>query len=247
MHAVVPWAEEVAGGLDWSVALTAFGGALVEFVEAAIIVIAAAALAGWRPALAGTGAAAVILVVAVALLGFGLLRLVPLSVLRAVVGALLLLFGVKWLAKAILRLGAPLPPRPGHEPASGGVQLGFATAFNGVLLEGAEVVFIVLALGSTGRAVGSATLGAVAAGALCVLGVLAARGPLAAVPEVALKFIVGTMLTTFGTFWLGEALGVTWWGSDAALVWVACGNALLALLAVALLRQSRARERGRLA
>ena len=123
--------------MDWSVALTAFGGALVEFVEAAIIVLAAVSLASWRPALAGTGLAAAVLIVAVAVLGYGLLRLVPLPVLRAIVGALLLLFGVKWLTKAVLRLGAPLPGGGGHGPAGSGDQVAFTTAFNGVLLEGA--------------------------------------------------------------------------------------------------------------
>jgi uncharacterized membrane protein len=224
--------------VNWTVAATAFGGALVEFVEAALIVLAAAAAGGWRTALAGTVAAVGILAVVTAALGAALLQLVPLAVLRGVVGALLLLFGVKWLAKAALRLGSP--PRTDvpsvHEPEHGRGEA-FTASFNGVLLEGAEVVFIVLALGGTGRAMGSAVGGAAAAAALCILGAVAARRPLAAVPEVALKFAVGVMLTSFGTFWLGEALGVPWWGSDAAIAWLALADLGLGLALVQVLRR----------
>lgn len=225
--------------MNWTVAVTGFGGALVEFVEAAIIVVAAATMAGWRAALGGTLAAFAILVIAVAVLGIALLHLVPLPVLRAVIGALLLLFGVKWLAKATVRLGSP--PRGGHHlPESGSPAAAFAAAFNGVLLEGAEVVFIILALGTTARAMGSAVAGAAVAGVLCVGAALAARGPLAKVPDVVLKFIVGVMLTSFGTLWLGEALGIPWWGTDASVAWLAAGNLILSLIAVQLVRRGQA-------
>lgn len=229
--------------MDWTVTPTAFGGALVEFVEAAIIVVAAAGLAGWRPALRGSAAGLAVLTLALVALGTTLVRMVPQSALHAVVGALLLLFGVKWLAKATLRLGAPRRPGGHGEPAPGAdraaAAVAAATAFNGVLLEGAEVVFIVLALGATGRAMGSAVAGAGAAAVLCALAAVAARGPLSRVPDVALKFTVGVMLTTFGTFWLGGALGIRWVGQDAALAWLAVGNAALALLAVWNLRRGR--------
>ncbi len=225
--------------VEWGFAAASFGGALVEFVEAAIIVIAAAGLAGWRSALLGTASAAAILVAAVAVLGLALLHLVPLAALRAVVGALLVLFGVKWLAKATFRLSRTRPAGGHHEPESASPQLAFATAFNGVLLEGAEVVFIVLAVGTAGAALRSAILGAVAACVLVVLGAVAARGPLAKVPDVVLKYVVGIMLTTFGTFWLGEALGIPWWGSDASLLWLAIGNLALSWVAVVTLRRQR--------
>ena len=234
-------AEASEGGyaLHWGYLLTAFGGALVEFVEAAVIVIAAATLAGWGPALYGTLAAAGILAVAVAVLGVGLLHAVPLPVLRAIIGALLLLFGVKWLSKATVRLGRPRRGGGhGGESEDASPHAAFLTAFNGVLLEGAEVVFIVLALGVTGRALGSAIVGAVAAGLLCVIAAAVARGPLGRVPEVTLKFAVGIMLTSFGTLWLGEALGVPWWGADASVIWLAIGNLALAWLAVRLLRST---------
>jgi len=222
--------------LNWGFAATAFGGSLVEFVEAAIILVAAAATAGWAPALYGALAAAGILAVATAVLGVGLLPLVPLGVLRAVIGALLLLFGVKWLAKATFRLGTSWRPKhDAEEPAS--ARLAFLTAFNGVLLEGAEVVFIVLALGATGKALGSAVIGAAVAIVLVGLATAFARGPLGRVPEVVLKFVVGIMLTAFGTFWLGEALGIAWWGSDASIIWLALGNLALSWLAVTALRR----------
>lgn len=227
--------------MSWGLAATAFGGALVEFVEAAIIVIAAAGMAGWRPAIAGTGVAAAILAVAVAGLGLMLLHFVPLTVMRAVVGALLALFGVKWLAKATLRLGTVARAGDHHAPeGAASPRLAFATAFNGVLLEGAEVVFIVLALGTAGRALRSAVVGAAVACALIIAAAVAAREPLARVPDVVLKYVVGIMLTSFGTFWLGEALGVTWWRGDASLVWLAVGNLLLTWLAVLTLRRRRA-------
>ncbi len=221
--------------MEWGFAATAFGGALVEFVEAAIIVIAAAGLANWRSALLGTLAAAAILVAAVAVLGVALLPLVPLAVLRAVVGGLLVLFGVKWLAKATFRLSRT---RPGghHEEEVDSPHMAFVTSFNGVLLEGAEVVFIVVAVGTAGKAMASATLGAAVACLLVIVGAIAARGPLSRVPDVVLKYAVGIMLTTFGTFWLGEPLGVAWWGGDASLLWLAVGDLVLSWLAVLALR-----------
>ena len=222
--------------MNWGFATTAFGGSLVEFVEAAIIVVAAAATAGWAPALYGTLAATGILVVATGGLGFALLQL-PIAVLRGVIGALLLLFGVKWLTKATYRLGTRWHHASVEEP--GDPRLAFATAFNGVLLEGAEVVFIVLALGATGKALGSAVIGAVVAVAVVIAGTVVARGPLSRIPDVVLKFIVGIMLTSFGTLWLGEALGIRWWGSDASVLWLAIGNLALNWLAVAVLRRGR--------
>lgn len=209
----------------------------MEFVEAAIIIVAAAAAAGWRPALYGTVAAIGILAVATAILGFALLHLVPLTILRAVIGALLLLFGVKWLAKATFRLGTHYRPKHGAEETAD-PRIAFLTAFNGVLLEGAEVVFIVLALGATGKALGSAVIGATVAIILVGVATAFARGPLSNVPEVVLKFIVGIMLTSFGTFWLGEALGIQWWGSDASVIWLALANLALSWLAVGAIRRA---------
>lgn len=223
--------------MEWGFALASFGGALVEFVEAAIIVIAAAGVANWRPALKGAGWAALILVAVVAVLG-PTVGYVPLTVLRAITGGLLMLFGVKWLAKATFRLSRQRPT--GHhdsEPES--PRLAFMLSFNGVLLEGAEVVFIVLALGTAGRALASSIIGAAVACVLILIGAVAARGPLAKVPDIALKYGVGIMLTSFGTLWLGEALGVPWWGHDAAVLWLIAGNLVLSWIGMTLLRQAR--------
>lgn len=224
--------------MSWSFALTAFGASTVEFVEAAIIVIAAATMAGWAPALYGSAAAAGILAVATAILGVTLLKFVPLAVLRGVIGALLLLFGVKWLAKATYRLGVYYQPHHGVDD-EGGANVAFAAAFNGVLLEGAEVVFIILALGATGRALASAVVGAACAFGLVAVAVAAARRAVSQVPQVALKYGVGIMLTTFGTLWLGEALGIPWWGSDASAIWLALGNLAVSGVTVLLLRRAR--------
>ena len=224
--------------MNWGLAATAFGGALVEFVEAAIIVIAAAGLANWRSAIYGTLTAVVILVAAVAVLGLALLKLVPLGILRGVVGALLVLFGVKWLAKATFRLSRTRPPGGHHEAEPDSPHAAFVTAFNGVLLEGAEVVFIVLAVGTAGRALTSAIVGAACACVLVLIGAAAARGPLAKVPDVVLKYAVGVLLTTFGTFWLGKGLGVTWWGAERSLLWLVLGNLVLSWAAVVTLRRA---------
>lgn len=223
--------------MEWSFAVAAFGGALVEFMEAAIMVIAAAGLSNWRSALAGAAWAALILVAAVAVLGTATIHLVPLTALRAIIGALLMLFGVKWLAKATFRLSRTRPPGH-HQSEADSPRLAFVTSFNGVLLEGAEVVFIVLALGTAGQALTSAVIGAAVASAIVILGAVAARGPLSKVPDIALKYGVGILLTSFGTFWLGEALHLPWWGGDASLLWLVAGNLVLSWLAVVLLRRS---------
>ena len=222
--------------VNWSFALTAFGASAVEFVEAAVIVIAASAMAGWAPALWGSAAAAGILAVVTAILGVTLLKFVPLAILRGVIGGLLLLFGVKWLAKATYRLGVYYRPHHGVDE-EGGASVAFAAAFNGVLLEGAEVVFIILALGATGRALGSAIVGAAVAFVLVGLATAAARRVISNVPEIALKYAVGIMLTTFGTLWLGEALGIPWWGQDASAIWLALGNLLVSAAVFLLLRR----------
>lgn len=224
--------------MNWGFAATAFGASLVEFVEAAIILVAAAATAGWAAAVNGALAAAGVLVVATLLLG-SLLHLVPLHALQAVIGALLLLFGVKWLAKATYRLGIGWRPKhEGEEPSD--PRVAFALSFNGTLLEGAEVVFIVVALGATGRALGSAITGAAVALVLVAVATAFARGPLTRVPELMLKYVVGIMLTSFGTLWLGEALGIHWWGQDASVIWLALGNLAVSALAVSWVRRSLA-------
>jgi uncharacterized membrane protein len=238
---------------DTFLVLSAFLASGVEFVEALTIVLAAGLARGWRSALAGLGAATLVLAVVVAVLGPALTK-IPLNGLRLVVGALLLIFGLQWLRKAILRASGYkalhdedaifareiADARGAADVERAGVDwYGFTLAFKGVLLEGLEVVFIVLTFGS---AQGSIPLAA--AGAACALvlvaGIgIAVRAPLARVPENALKFSVGVMLTTFGIFWSVEGAGADWPGSDAALLGVLGFVLLWSFLLVRLLRRER--------
>ncbi|MBF6590149.1 MAG: hypothetical protein IVW57_06405 [Ktedonobacterales bacterium] len=219
-------------GLHWAVFTAAFLASAVEFVEAFTIVLVVGVTINWRSALAGLGAAAVALAVLVGIFGTALVRFVPLGMLRFAVGFLLVLFGLKWLKKAILRYAglkalhdeeaiyeeqlAEMRAR-GEHPQARIDPFGVATAFKSVLLEGLEVAFIVITFGATDKSIGSAVVGAAAAFVLVVgVGALV-HAPLWRVPENGLKFVVGIMLTTFGTFWGGEGVGVTWWREDASL------------------------------
>lgn len=242
--------------LPWSVAAPAVGSAflasVVEVVEAFTIVLAVATLRGWRPAAIGTAAALAVLGVLIALLG-PLLGQVPIRWLQLFVGVLLLLFGMGWLRKAILRSAGIIPLHDEDaifasesaqlaEAANGrSASLGWIaglSAFKAVLLEGLEVVFIVIAVGSGKGLLWSAALGALGA-CLAVLAVgVAVHKPLARVPENTLKFAVGVMLSAFGVFWTGEGLGVDWPGQDMALVAFAAAFLALALSTVSSLRNS---------
>ena len=233
--------------------LSAFLASGVEFVEALTIVLAAGLSRGWRSSLAGLGAATLVLAVVVAVLGPALTA-IPLNALRLVVGALLLIFGLQWLRKAILRASGykalhdedaifarelAEAQDAAHVERAGVDWYGFTLAFKGVLLEGLEVVFIVLTFGSAQGSIPLAAAGAAAALVL-VAGVgVAVRAPLARVPENAMKFAVGLMLTTFGVFWSAEGAGADWPGSDAAILGVLGFVALSSFVLVRLLRRER--------
>jgi uncharacterized membrane protein len=232
----------------------AFLASLVEFVEALTIVLAVGTVRGWRPALAGAAAGAVLLVILVLLLGPSL-ALIPIAVLQLVVGVLLLLFGMRWLRKAILRAAGVIPLhdedlifsreqatlQAARPPAAARLDpIAFVTTFKAVLLEGVEVVFIVIAVGATGGLLWPAGLGAAAAGLLVVLLGLAIHRPLARVPENTLKFAVGLLLSAFGVFWVGEGLGLPWPGEDLAVPALVVGFLLAALAAVRLARAAPA-------
>ena len=208
---------------------------------------------GWRSALAGTGAGLVALAAIVGALGPAL-TVIPIGVLRLVVGALLLVFGLQWLRKAILRSSgwravrdedavfereraeAANAPR---EERAGVDWYGFTISFKGVLLEGLEVAFIVLTFGSTQGSIPLAALGAAAAVLLVVVAGVVVRGPLARVPENTLAFAVGVMLTTFGIFWGAEGAGVSWPGEDASLPGVLAFVLVVSLAYVTSLRRRR--------
>jgi Ca2+/H+ antiporter, TMEM165/GDT1 family len=210
----------------------AFLASLVEAVEALTIVLAVATVRGWRPAGLGALAGLTSLVLIVVALG-PLLDRVPLHLLQLGIGILLLLFGMRWLRKAILRSAGVIPLHDeavvfATETADLREQarrhearldwLAALASFKAVLLEGLEVVFVVIALSAGRELLVPASVGALAA-CLLVAGVgVVVHRPLARVPENTLKFVVGVMLTAFGIFWLGEGLGVAWPGADLAIV-----------------------------
>jgi uncharacterized membrane protein len=229
----------------------AFLASLVEVTEAYTIVLAVGLSRGWRAAAAGTAMALSFLVVMVAVLGPFLNR-VPLAALQLPIGLLLLVFGMGWLRKAILRAGGVIPLHDENaifatemtELQRAGAGLGgfdtaaALTAFQGVLLEGLEVVFIVTAVGAGPGLLVPASAGAALACLLVLLIGAAARKPLSRVPENALKFAVGLMLTSFGIFWIGEAVGVAWPGADFALAYIAGAFLISGLATTFYLRRS---------
>jgi uncharacterized membrane protein len=211
--------------------LASFMASMVEFVEALTIVLAVGVVRGWRSALLGTAAGVALLAVLVLSLGRSLAG-VPLPVLQLVVGILLLMFGLRWLQKAVLRSAGVVPlhdeaaafakstERLRPDGASAPARLdaiAFLTSFKAVVLEGIEVVFIVIAFGARGGLLAPAAAGAALALALVVALGLWLRRPLARVPENMLKFGVGVVLAAFGTFWVGEGIGLRWPGADAAI------------------------------
>jgi uncharacterized membrane protein len=222
-------------------------------VEALTIVLAMGITRGWRSALTGTIVAALALAAIIAALGPAL-TVVPIEVLRLVVGSLLLVFGLQWLRKAILRASgwralrdedsvfereAAAARAAGREVRAGLDWYAFTVSFKGVLLEGLEVAFIVLTFGSTQGSIPLAAAGAAAAVVLVLVAGIAVRGPLSRVPENTLAFAVGVLLTTFGTFWGAEGAGVTWPGGDAALPVILGFVLLLSLGYVTALRRRR--------
>jgi uncharacterized membrane protein len=227
-------------GPQVSLAISVFLACAVEAVEAFTIVLAVGSTRRWSSALLGVGAAALVLACLIAVLGPAL-TVLPIGVLRLVVGGLLLIFGLQWLRKAILRAsglkelrdeeaiferetGAARASAP---PADGVDSYAFAISFKAVLLEGLEVAFIVLTFGANQNDIPLAALAATLAVLAVLAAGLAARAPLARVPENTMKFAVGVLLTTFGIFWGTEGAGASWPGGDAALAPLA----LLVLLA----------------
>jgi Ca2+/H+ antiporter, TMEM165/GDT1 family len=240
--------------MNWTAAApavtTAFLGSLVEAVEAITIVLAVAAARGWRPSLLGAGGGLVLL--ALIVLAFGpVLNRVPLHLIQFAIGLLLLLFGMRWLRKAILRAAGIIPLHDEiqafasetaalRERARDDARFDWfagVASFKAVVLEGAEVVFIVIAVGAGGRLLVPAGLAALAACLLVVAIGFAVQRPLTRVPENTLKFAVGILLSAFGVFWTGQSLGVPWPGEDLAIVAFAAVFLLVAFAGVALARR----------
>jgi len=251
--------------MQWAVLTAAFLASAVEFVEALTIVLVVGVTINWRSALAGAFSAAVTLALIVATLGVALVKYVPIDILRLVVGIILILFGLKWLKKAILRYSglkalhdeeaifeetqAELRARgeiiaPRFEPFA------VALSYKSVLLEGLEVAFIVITFGSSAVTstcsntcgISSAAIGATIAGILVIFAGAVIRAPLTKVPENTLKFVVGIMLTSFGTFWAGEGFHVSWPLADVFILILAAIYLVASFLLVTALKQVKQRN-----
>jgi len=234
--------------------IAVFLACVVEAVEALTIVLAAGTSRDWRSAITGVLAGVLALALIVAALGPALTA-VPLEGLRLVVGGLLLIFGLQWLRKAILRASglkalhdeaaifrtqvAAASVAQADRRGVVGDWYAFTLSFKGVVLEGLEVAFIALTFGANQRNIPLAALAAIAAVLIVAAVGIAVRAPLARIPENAMKLVVGVMLTSFGIFWAAEGAGAQWPGADAALLVVIPSVAVFALLLVGALRRSR--------
>jgi uncharacterized membrane protein len=242
-------------GAELGLAVSVFFACAVEAVEALTIVLAVGVTRDWRSTLIGVGAAGGALAVLVAALGPALTAL-PIDALRLVVGGLLLVFGLQWLRKAILRAAGhkalhdeELAYSRSLEAAKAAGQAGegidgysFTIAFKGVLLEGLEVVFIVLTFGANQHRVGLAAAAAGVAVLIVVLVGIAVHAPLSKVPENGIKFAVGVMLSSFGMFWGAEGAGAHWPGGDGALLAIIPATLVLAIAIVLATRRRSERE-----
>jgi Ca2+/H+ antiporter, TMEM165/GDT1 family len=240
-------------------ALPAFLASVVEAVEALTIILAVGVTRQWRSTLYGAFAGLVVLTLLIAIFGTAIVLFVPLNALRIVIGSLLMIYGLQWTTKAILRASgakakhdeeliyarevgrlreeAPVPP-------TGIDGISFAVSFKGVLLEGLEVAFIVITFGSSAGRLDAAALGAVLAVLLVfVVGVVVHR-PLSRVPENGLKYFVGVMLVTFGTFWAGEGIGIDWPASDLTIVILLIAYAAVGAVAIRVARRTLEERRG---
>ncbi len=241
---------------EFGLALSVFLACTVEAVEALTIVLAVGTVRSWRSSLYGVGAAALVLAALIAALGPAL-SAIPIGALRVIVGGLLLVFGLQWLRKAILRaaglkalhdeLGNFAEETERARSVDSGTSArasldgyAFTVSLKAVLLEGLEVVFIVLTFGANQHRVGLAAIAAALAVLLVIAVGVAVRAPLARVPENAMKFAVGIMLTSFGAFWSAEGAGTHWPGGDGALLVIIPVLALASLAMVALLRRPQA-------
>jgi uncharacterized membrane protein len=239
-------------GTEIGLALSVFLACTVEAVEALTIVLAVGTTRSWSSAMRGVGAAVLALAVIVAALGPALSAL-PIGVLRVIVGGLLLIFGLQWLRKAILRSAGLKAKHDELESykqetqaarAAGGRHASFdgyafTIAFKGVLLEGLEVAFIVLTFGANQHRVALAAAAAGLAVLLVTVAGVAARAPLARVPENTMKFAVGVMLSSFGMFWGAEGAGASWPGGDAALLAIIPGMLVAAIVMAKILGRPR--------
>ena len=238
--------------MNATVFISTFLAASIEVIEMVAIVVSVGAIRQWRAALVGTFAGLLVVALLIAVLGTAL-QSVSLKPLRLVVGALLLVFGLQWLRKGVLRVSregwsAGIGEQDVDEGIVDGFDwTGFVLAFRGVSLEGLEVAVIVVAFGAAAGAIGSAAIAAGAA--VLVFGSigLASYRVVKRIPRRALQLFVGAALATFGTFWAGEGLGVGWPGGDLALLWLGALYGAVALLLVPVVSGWRRARRLRIA
>jgi uncharacterized membrane protein len=248
-------------GVTWGLVLAVFFACVVEMVEATTIVMAMGFTRGWRAAIAGTVTALVALTAFTLVAGYAIATWLPEAALQLVIGTLLLVFGLQWLRKAIYRssgrkalhdedaiYGKEVAAARQAGAASSGIDVfGFVVSFKGVFLEGLEVVFIVLTFGLSAGNVPAAAYGAAAAIILVLIAAILIRKPLSMVPENTLKFGVGLLLTSFGTFWSIEGLGIfreghaslEFPGADLAILYILAAAILLSVVLIRVLRVSK--------
>lgn len=226
----------------------AFLGSAVEATEALTIVLAVGLTRGWREPLLGTAAAIVLLVLLVIAFGQLIVTTIPESALKLVVGTLLLLFGLRWLHKAVLRSAGVVAKHDEEHAYNQAVSqlgeattrrdwVGFVLALKGVFLEGLEVVFIVIAVGGVGHGFPAAIAGGILAAIVVAAAGLVVRGPLARVPENTLKYGVGVILTSLGTFWAAEGMGASWPLDFVSILGLVAVYFLASQLAIVLIRR----------
>lgn len=238
------------------VMFAAFMGTTVEFIEALTIVLAVGLVKGWRSALSGMSAAVIVLALLVTIFGIPLMHLMHVGIFQFLIGLFMLLFGIRWLRKAILRYSGlkslhseseafekELQRQRANEKVNKKIDgFAFATAFNGVFLEGLESIFIVLTFGASAHAMSSSVLGSIIGLVVVVLAGVLLRKPLSLIPENTMKFIVGIMLTGFGVFWVGEGLGTAWWHQDISIPIILAGLLIVSLGCITMLTKSRKKQ-----
>lgn len=239
----------------WYAMGASFLGTFVEFVEALTIILAVGAVRGWRNALLGAGTAVALLVGLTAIVGEPLVRIIQVAAVQFVVGLFMLLFGIRWLRKAILRYSGlkalhdemeSYQEEVARQKQAGTVRpsavdkVAFATTFSGTFLEGLEAIFIVITFGLSAHSLKSTIVGGIIATVVVVVAGILLRRPLALIPENTMKFIVGIMLSSFGAFWVGESLSVAWPQNDVSILYMAIVFVLFSWLLI--LRCKRAQQ-----
>ena len=235
--------------------LASFLGTSVEFIEALTIVLAVGTIRGWKSSLSGAAAAIIILTILVVGIGAPLVQVVHIFWVQLIVGLFMLLFGIRWLRKAILRYSGLKAihdeaesyqkeldrQRNAGQIGKGIDSFGFMTSLSITFLEGMEAIFIVITLGTSSTAAGlmqNTILGGIAAVVVVLLAGILLRQPLTKIPENTMKFIVGVMLTSFGAFWVGEAFGVDWPQADLSIIYM---SAILLLFSWAMVRYAKSK------